>query len=375
MNFTDKNIVVNRLIDLSKKDFVLKFRSFFETKSDSIKSEIDSQLNYFYSRLPQLVDFLTYMIEKNNSRLLLNEFFNELKGNYDLINDKDYKYFSEQIDIWNYEIKLKTEEKIKLHEAIYQREQKRKNKTIIEYDSQNFQDLNYLRSVPGYGKFDFGKMKYIKTDLTEDFYKDIKPDTIPKDFLEDYLQLWNKCKSDFNAIVQLPLELFSKGQFQSLSYKINLEDIKEFKKFSDVKLEKTDEWTKYMQNVPEQIIKENFCKILVDIPKKDWAGELNDHFTSSLEHFNIKHEAVFLFKGPAGKNKFREMRMKDLGKNADQIVRLFKTNASLIILQHCHQIGEDVRDTMDAFAFKHEKKYCLIDGRDTYILFKAYNLT
>ena len=40
MNFTDKNIAVNRLLDLSEKDFVCKFHSCFENKSVLIKSEL-----------------------------------------------------------------------------------------------------------------------------------------------------------------------------------------------------------------------------------------------------------------------------------------------------------------------------------------------
>ena len=374
MNFTDKNITVNSLLDLSKKEFIIKYKMYYETKTDSIKSELESKIDFFYKRLPYLKDFLKYISENNNSRILINEFFNELKENYALINSKDYKYFSELIDQWNDEIKIKTEEKIKYHKEIYQREQNRKIKSPIEYDSKDYQDIVYLSKIPEYGKFDIGIMRYVKNAMTEDFYSAIKPNFLSKEFLDEYIQFWNNWKSDFNAIVQLSLELFSSGQLFSHSFSVKLDDIKEFEKISSILLDNVDEWINYMKGLPELRIKENFCKILLDIPKKDWGGELNDHYTSSIHYLNDQYESAFLFKGPAGGIKFREMKMKDLGKNADQINRLFKTNARLVLLQHCHMISEDVKETMDAFAYKYEKKYCIIDGRDTYKLFKAYNL-
>ncbi|MCK4664861.1 MAG: hypothetical protein KAT68_18465, partial [Bacteroidales bacterium] len=190
----------------------------------------------------------------------------------------------------------------------------------------------------------------------------------------DYIKFWDKCKSDFNDIVKLPLELYTSGKLYEKSFRIYAGDIKEFERFNSVKVDNVAEWISYMRNTPEQTIKENFCKILGDIPKKDWAGELNDHFTTCIEYLDIKYEAVFLLKGPSGKNKFREMKIKDLGKNADQIVKLSKTNAGIMILQHCHEIGENVRETMEAFAVMKEKKYCIIDGRDSFRLFKAYGL-
>jgi len=365
MNFTDKNIAVNQLLDLSKRDFIYKFYKNYEKKNDSNESELKKQIEYFYKYLPYLKDYLNHIVEKTNSRLLKNEFFIELKGNYDSINSKDENYFSKQIDIWNVEIADNIEKDRDVRKAIYERAQIRKTKSPIEYDSQDFKDFDYLSNIQRLGKSD---------ELTNFFYKDLRPNLVTKDFLVDYIKLWDKCKADFNQVVQLPLELFNSGKLFENSYRIHLGDIKEFEKFNSAFITNPEEWISCMKLMSEQKIIENFCKILNDVSKKDWGGELNDHFTSSLDYSNTKYEAVFLFKGPAGKNKFREMKMKDLGKNNDQIVRLFKTNAGIIILQHCHNIGEDVRETMDAFAYKNEKKYCIIDGRDSYKLFKSYNL-
>jgi len=69
------------------------------------------------------------------------------------------------------------------------------------------------------------------------------------------------------------------------------------------------------------------------------------------------------------------MEMKDLGKNGDQIARLFDEPADIFILQHCHHIDSSVIKTMDAFAnqINRQRKYCIINGIDTLRIFKAYN--
>jgi len=153
---------------------------------------------------------------------------------------------------------------------------------------------------------------------------------------------------------------------------IHPEDIDEFELARNISnKEVNQEWMSYMRNMPESTVKEKICEILGDVPKKDWGGELNDHFT--YIHINGKrHSAGFIFKGPS---KFQEMKPSHLGKNADQIYRLNSTPCDIMIIQHCHKIGEAVKATVHAFASlsSSNRKYCLIDGRDTYKILKAYN--
>ncbi len=68
------------------------------------------------------------------------------------------------------------------------------------------------------------------------------------------------------------------------------------------------------------------------------------------------------------------MTMADLGKNGDQINRLFAEPAELLVLQHCHEITPPVRGTMRAFAEQmgNPRLFCLINGYDTLRLLKAY---
>ena len=69
------------------------------------------------------------------------------------------------------------------------------------------------------------------------------------------------------------------------------------------------------------------------------------------------------------------MTLEMCGKRADQIYRLSKTSAEILIVQHSHQIGDAVRATLRALSIQpggKSRKYCLIDGMSTYRILKAY---
>lgn len=154
-------------------------------------------------------------------------------------------------------------------------------------------------------------------------------------------------------------------------FEIYPDNIQEFSSCKNVTINHSDEWINYMKQISEDAVKQKFCEILGDKPRKDWGGEQADHF--STVHINgQKKSAAFLLKGPTH---FREMTPDMLGKRGDQIYRLAQTTARLLIVQHSHNIGEAVRATLRAFAVPpHDQRYyCLIDGKDTYRILKAYN--
>jgi hypothetical protein len=64
------------------------------------------------------------------------------------------------------------------------------------------------------------------------------------------------------------------------------------------------------------------------------------------------------------------------GKRADQIYRLAKSGAEISVVQHSHLIGEAVRETLQHMVDDRgrPRKYCVIDGKATYRILKAYNL-
>ena len=152
------------------------------------------------------------------------------------------------------------------------------------------------------------------------------------------------------------------------------EDIDQFSKMRGVQVESAEEWMKIMRKLPEAKIKEAFAGLLSDPTKKDWGGELNDHFSASVSVGDQRRTAAFMLKGPS---QFREMTLSMCGINADQIHRLVDTGADLSIVQHSHQIGHIVRRTLHnevAVPGNSRRKYCLIDGKATYRILKAYSL-
>ncbi len=151
-----------------------------------------------------------------------------------------------------------------------------------------------------------------------------------------------------------------------------MENIDEFSKVRGVADYPRDEWTSIMSALAEEKVKTAVAEILGDEVKKDWGGEQNDHFSARVHLSGKKHTAAFAFKGPG--SGFSEMTLKHLGKNQDQIIRLANSETDLLVVQHCHDIGENVRTTLRHFAvtFTRQRRYCCMDGQETYKLLKTY---
>ncbi len=118
-------------------------------------------------------------------------------------------------------------------------------------------------------------------------------------------------------------------------------------------------------HVPEDVVKHAFANLIGEsyVPK-DWGGERSDLYTSRVFARRRQVSAAWLFKGPGYP---RPMDVKALGKNGDQIDRLFTEPAELLVLQHCHQIKPSVVGMMDAYAHdaRRPRLYMIIDGADT----------
>ncbi|MCD4784879.1 MAG: hypothetical protein K8T10_13775 [Candidatus Eremiobacteraeota bacterium] len=127
-----------------------------------------------------------------------------------------------------------------------------------------------------------------------------------------------------------------------------------------------------LKSISEKEIKNAFAEIINEptVPK-DWAGEKSDLFSTMVRIGGKNYSTAFVLKGPS---KFHPMKMSDLGKNGDQIVRLYDEPAELLILQHCHTIENPVRVMMRAFAenIRRPRMFCLIDGFATLRILKAY---
>lgn len=129
-----------------------------------------------------------------------------------------------------------------------------------------------------------------------------------------------------------------------------------------------------MRQVSEQAVKALLCQLLGEyrVPK-DWGGEESDVFSANLTVEGKRNTGAFLLKGPS---RFHPMVPTDLGRNGDQLYRLFNIPADIFIVQHCHTIGAAVRKQAEAYAFQRAfAKPCrlvFIDGMTTARLLRAH---
>lgn len=150
---------------------------------------------------------------------------------------------------------------------------------------------------------------------------------------------------------------------------ISIEDIDQFKKIKDTPNQE------YM-DLKEEDVKQKLRSILQEPAEyKDWGGEFFDLGTY-VKIQGKRLRTVFALKG-RGK-KITKLRLKDMGKNGDQVDRLFLATAQVFLVQFVGQIGEDVLHSLEtnakskSFATGQTIYYGIIDGNDTARIFKTY---
>ena len=109
---------------------------------------------------------------------------------------------------------------------------------------------------------------------------------------------------------------------------------------------------------------------------KDWGGERSDLYSTRLLLKKAKRvTAAFGFKGPGQPGKLVIGRM---GKNGDQLPRLFQEEADVFFVQHWREIDLSVLDLMRNLAVAKSvttgKQICygVIDGHDSERLMREY---
>jgi hypothetical protein len=151
---------------------------------------------------------------------------------------------------------------------------------------------------------------------------------------------------------------------------ITIDDIDSFSK---VKKIKSDTGGQVLSE--EQFKRGLLCLLSDEGVFKDWGGEQNDVFSTLLRIRGKRKRAAFALKGPGAPGK---MMLRHLGKNADQIPRLFKSPAEVFIVQHHEQIDQSVIDEMETHATVVARKtgrtilFGVIDGKDSRRLISAY---
>jgi hypothetical protein len=108
---------------------------------------------------------------------------------------------------------------------------------------------------------------------------------------------------------------------------------------------------------------------------QDWGGETEDLFSTRLLINGERKCVAFGFKG---KGTVGALTPRKMGKNADQIQRLFRTPADVFIVQYWGQIDKSVFEQMKSFATAKSATegrkiyYGTIDGQDTMRILQAY---
>jgi len=129
------------------------------------------------------------------------------------------------------------------------------------------------------------------------------------------------------------------------------------------------------ERLPEASVKRGLLKLIKETKlPKDWGGESNDIFTAKLKISGVRHRAAFALKGPAKKGPLVPAKM---GKNGDQIQRLFSSPADLFFVQYEGEIAESVVALMEQLAkakaiLGGKILFGIIDRDDTYRLRIAY---
>lgn len=150
---------------------------------------------------------------------------------------------------------------------------------------------------------------------------------------------------------------------------ITFEDLDEFKAAKKVRVA-------VQRKIPEKQLKYGVAALAKQSGNfNDWGGELNDLYTSKIHVHGQRKAMAFAFNGPATNGKLTP---KKLGKNGDQIQRLFNSPADVFFVQYHSQIDESVVEQMKRFAIANsvtENKqvwFGVIDGDDTNRLISAF---
>lgn len=174
------------------------------------------------------------------------------------------------------------------------------------------------------------------------------------------------------TITGQPVIKIRTGSFKPKYTLITIDDI-----FSFSKVKKINSPTNInFDKLPEEEIKEGFRKILRQEGRfKDWGGEINDLYTGKLKIAKSRKAAAFAFKGKATKGKLVPRKM---GKNGDQIQRLFLSPAEVFFVVYPREIDQSIVAQMAACAAAKALSgttvyYCVIGGDDFTRLYQAYS--
>ena|SRR5581483_5926656 len=130
-----------------------------------------------------------------------------------------------------------------------------------------------------------------------------------------------------------------------------------------------------LSGLPEARVKRFLQKVIGETHDfTDWGGEKNDLYTSKLVFRGKRHHAAFALKGKATTG---PLTPKKMGKNGDQLGRLFTSEAQVFFVVYHSKIDESVVQQMGAYAVARALSgariyYGVIDGDDLARLIAAF---
>ncbi len=152
---------------------------------------------------------------------------------------------------------------------------------------------------------------------------------------------------------------------------ITIDDVDSFSEVRGKKVSRTGSTPMY-----ESDFKQGLKRILGEEGQfNDWGGETDDLYSTRLVIRGTRFSVSFGLKGRATRG---ELTPKKMGKNGDQIQRMFNSPAAVYLVQYHGKINQSIIGLMKAFAMSRSALegqpvlYGVIDGGDTQRLIDAY---
>jgi hypothetical protein len=180
-------------------------------------------------------------------------------------------------------------------------------------------------------------------------------------------------KRNISVLVRTPTSKVGKTtQPQALIHHITIDDIDSFSKVGKIR--------SLAKRLPSTMSERQFndgVKAIIGETGtfKDWGGETSDLFSTRIRFGGKRRRVAFGFKGPGLAGALVPSR---LGKNGDQMERLFGEPADIFFVQHWREIMPSVLRLMKVFAVDRAAStakpvyYGVIDGHDSNRLRLAY---
>jgi hypothetical protein len=210
-----------------------------------------------------------------------------------------------------------------------------------------------------------GKLAYVKDDFYSQHIKKILRLAKNKRARENFPTKWTPRTS--TVVINLPIPRKAIDAKQ-----LTIDEIDSFEKVATVQLAPD------VDNLPllEKVFKKGLQKILGEQGEfTDWGGEGDDLFSTRMLLNGKRINVAFGLKGRGTKGKLTPKKM---GKQGDQIQRLFRAPAEVFLVQYWNQIDESVLEQMKLFATAKSALdgkriyYGVIDGQDTLRILQSY---